>query len=100
VESSEGQQLMEAFDRLASALDGKFRSGNNSSIRVDAGGAAVWMATTACLVMLGMMFMGGLWASYAFQQAAAERAALRESQETQQAYLNVLLQNAKPQEPK
>ena len=91
---------MEAFDRLSQSIESRGRSNNTSSIRVDAGGAAVWMATTACLVMLGMMFMGGLWASYAFQQAAAERAALRESQETQQAYLNVLLQNAKPQEPK
>lgn len=98
MENAEGKLLIEAFDRMADALERKNRPHSSSSIRVDAGGAAVWMATTACLVMLGMMFVGGLWVSNTFQQAAAERASLRESQETQQAYLNVLLQNSKKDE--
>jgi hypothetical protein len=36
---------------------------NSSVITVNAGGVGIWIASTACLVMLGMMLVGGLWIS-------------------------------------
>lgn len=83
IEREELNQLSSGMRELANVL-GRFdalagRSG--TSIRVDAGGAAVWMATTACLVMLGIMLVGGFWITREFANADVERKELRRTME-------------------
>ena len=39
---------------------------SNATIAVNAGGMGVWIATTCCLVMLGMMIVGAFWLSSEF----------------------------------
>lgn len=92
----------EVADLRKDRADGSGQSISN--IRVDAGGAAIWgtawVSTVAASLMLGMAIIGALWVSSAFQQSAQERAALKETDATHQAYINVLMQKATPEESK
>ncbi len=69
-----------------------------SSIRVDAGGAAIWgtawVSTAAASLMLGMAIIGALWASSAFQEATQERAELRRTDNDIRDYMAAIYQAA------
>ena len=83
IEREELQQLSSGMRDLAGVL-GRFDAltgRGGTSIQVAAGGAAVWMATTACVVMLGMMLVGGFWVTREFSTSDAERKELRRMME-------------------
>jgi heme exporter protein D len=93
IADDERKALVEGMRSLASALhnfDGS--RGNSSNVRIEAGGAGVWLATTCCLVMLAVALVGSIWLSRELTRQDAEMAALRDRNETFQAYINVLMQ--------
>ena len=55
------ENLERRFDgiisKLSDVLSTTGNSGNQSHITINAGGVAIWMATTACLVMLAVNIM-------------------------------------------
>lgn len=82
-------------------------SNSSSTINVNMGGYGVLIAVSCAVISLVVLLCNGR--DIATMQAdmidkanvaRAERAALRESLDTQQAYLNVLLQNSKTKESK
>lgn len=97
--NSDAQQLTESLNRFADAFE-KAQSANRSSanIKVDAGGAGIWIATTCCAVMLSSFLIGAMWVSREFIRSDSERSEIREKLDVHQAYLNVLMQaEVKPQ---
>ena len=48
------ERFERASERLASALAAAGNSGNQSTITLNAGGTAVWIAVTACAMMLSV----------------------------------------------
>lgn len=93
IADDERKALVEGMRSLASALhnfDGS--RGNSSNVRIEAGGAGVWLATTCCLIMLAVALVGSIWLSRELTRQDAEMAALRDRNETFQAYINVLMQ--------
>lgn len=71
---------------------------SSASIKVHAGGAAVWvaawMASTCCAIMLGASFVGGFWISQEASSAAAERAELRSEIRDAKDYISATYQIA------
>lgn len=55
--------LADALDRFSRKADEILRSGttNTAKIEVNAGGVGVWIATTACCVMVAASLFMGLW---------------------------------------
>ena len=93
IADDERKALVEGMRSLASALhnfDGS--RGNSSNVRIEAGGTGVWLATTCCLIMLAVALVGSIWLSRELTRQDAEMAALRDRNETFQAYINVLMQ--------
>lgn len=56
-------ELTEALNRFSKKADELLSSGNRNTakIEVNAGGAGVWIATTACCVMVAVSMFMGLW---------------------------------------
>ena len=48
------ERFERASERLATALSAPGNTGNQSTITLNAGGVGVWIAVTACAVMLAM----------------------------------------------
>lgn len=55
--------LADALDRFSRKADEILRQGNTNTakIEVNAGGVGVWIATTACCVMVAASLFMGLW---------------------------------------
>ena len=94
IADDERKALVEGMRSLASALhnfDGS--RGNSSNVRIEVGGAGVWLATTCCLIMLAVALVGSIWLSRELTRQDAEMAALRDRNETFQAYINAIYRN-------
>lgn len=78
------KEIKEAVERMATNHTG---NQNVTTVRFESGGFGVWIAATSCLVMLGMMIIGGLWVSREFTRM--DRKA--EEQENKIDRANVLL---------
>lgn len=59
----EGARLAEALEKFSRKADQLMEAGNRNTaqIEVNAGGTGVWIATTACLVMVAVSLFMGLW---------------------------------------
>lgn len=63
---------------------------SNATIAVNAGGMGVWIATTACLVMLGMMVVGAFWLSSEFDRINSRFNDQTDTDSVQDAYIHKL----------
>lgn len=89
------------LNRILTQLKDKTNStSTTSTVSVNAGGMGVWLATTACLIMLGVVIVGALWASREFQRTDAQIAELRGQLGTTQSYLNAIYVQAPQLRPK
>ena len=51
-----------AVDRLQKELDRLLpRNSNNAKVEINAGGVGVWIASTACAIMVAVSLMLGMW---------------------------------------
>lgn len=59
----EGAKLAEALEKFSRKADQLMESGNRNTAKIDinAGGTGVWIATTACCVMVAVGLFMGLW---------------------------------------
>jgi heme exporter protein D len=79
---------------------GTFNGGaSRAEIHINAGGVGVWIATTACLVMLGVLVIGALWMQRELTRVDAELIAIRERAQAQQGYLNAIYRAAPNLQP-
>jgi len=93
------------MDRLAGLLEraenitGGPRSTTNGSatVQINAGGVAVWVAATACLVMLAVVLVGTIFVAVAMSDLNRQTQELRERDDMLQAYINVAY-GAQPEE--
>lgn len=76
------------------------KNANNAVITVNAGGVGVWVATTSCIAMLGIVIVGALWASREFSRVDQQLIELREENKTMQTYLSAIYQIAPSLKPK
>jgi uncharacterized spore protein YtfJ len=79
-------------DRLLSELLG--RNNSRAEITVNAGGVGVWVATTACIVMLAIVLVGSIWVSREFTRQDQAMIELREENKTMQSFLSAIYQIA------
>lgn len=108
ITEEERREFAKALHRFTSKadalLDGDLRnnSGNQSVNRItfEAGGAGVWIATTACLVMLAAMLVGGFWLSREFARVDKELNERKEEGQRMQSYLSAIYIQAPQLQPK
>lgn len=62
-DASSVDEVVKRVHRAMDEVEGMTKAGNKNVTRVEinAGGVGVWVATTACLVMLSVSFFLGLW---------------------------------------
>jgi hypothetical protein len=66
------------------------KNSNNAVITINAGGVGVWIATTACIVMLGMMVIGAFWVSSEFGSIKSRFNDQTDTDSVQDAYIHKL----------
>lgn len=89
-------ELTVALNRFIDRLDRMDRSGNTAQISVNAGGMGIWAAVTACLVMLGVSIVLGVFVATGMADLNRQTQELRQADATTQAYINAGL--VQPQE--
>lgn len=96
VDQGEELELAEALDRFSRKADRllKTENTNTAKIEVNAGGAGVWIATTACLVMLGIVVVREIQNAQNFARIetnfANEVKELREKDSAHDAWIQVI----------
>ena len=95
ISQDDKRELHDALIKMSNSLDRFSQSGQNmptntATVRIDAGGVGIWIATTACIVMLFVSMIGAMWASNEFRRADDERREMREKTELHQVYINSL----------
>ena len=100
MDSKEAAELIASFERIAKILEAPKSSGGAANVRIDAGGAGIWIATSACLVMLAASFIGSLWMASTIDDLRNQIRDLRERTDVQQAYINSLYTAPKAEESK
>lgn len=102
-DKDEQRQFMDAMQRFSDNADKlmSLNSGNTtSSIQVNAGGIGVWACLTACIMMLAMVMIGGMWMSREFNRIDREMTDRREGMERMQTYLSAIYAQAPHLKPK
>lgn len=103
----EGQEAANTLGRIHKTLDNLDQMATNqsgqqsvSSITVDAGGVGVWIASTACMVMLGVLIVGGLWMSRELNRIDVTMSERKEEADRMQTYLSAIYAQAPHLKPK
>ncbi len=91
---SELAQAEDAARRIAKVFGPVGTS--NANIHVNSGGFAVWLATTACLVMLALFWAYSDRVADAKIETDADIRELRGRINAQQAYINSIIRNGAP----
>lgn len=81
----------EAVDKV-SRMERAIHSGgtSNANFTLNAGAAGVWVATTCCLVMLGMVIVGAFWISSEFDRINSRFNDQTDTDSVQDAYIHKL----------
>jgi hypothetical protein len=61
---------------------------NTSSVQINAGGVGIWIAITACLIMLAVTMVGSIFIAIALSDLNRQTQELREADVVLQAYIN------------
>lgn len=81
-------------DRIMRDMFSSRSGGGNSTITVHHDGKGTWIAVTACLVMLGVMIVGGVigsvWLSREFARVDKELNERKEEGQRMQSYLSAI----------
>lgn len=94
-------KMIVAQQGLPSALDRRSSSGSaNSNINVSAGGIGVWACGTACLIMLAVSMVGGMWMSRELNRIDREMADRKDDAERARTYLSAIYAQAPQLQPK
>lgn len=80
-----------ALERVRRDLDMLLpKNTNNAVITVNAGGVGVWIATTACFVMLTALLVGAFWVSREFNRVDSRFNDQTDTDSVQDAYIQKL----------
>ena len=91
--AADHKELIEALDRFSSKTDMLLRSNgntNNSRVTISTDGIGVWVATTACMVMLAALIVGGFWVSREFNRIDSRFNDQTDTDSVQDAYIQKL----------
>lgn len=105
ISGDEIKQMIASLEEIRESLPpvGNRIGNSQAFITIDAGGLGVWVASTACLIMLALMIVGALWYSADRANTQAQLVELREENKTMQAFLSAIYIQAphlKPAEEK
>jgi ABC-type phosphate transport system permease subunit len=91
----EGEKLAEALEKFSRKADALLDGGNRNTtkIEVNAGGTGVWIATTACLVMLAVAAVAIPIGVGAYLSTQARMDKLAEKDEIHDAWIQTLNNN-------
>lgn len=81
---------------LIAAARGIVNQSPTSTVTISAGSIGVWVAATACLVALAAVMVGSIFVAIALSDLNRQTQELRQTNETQQAYINAAF--AQPEE--
>lgn len=90
-------EIKETVQRMATNHSGQQ---SVSSITIDAGSIGVWIAATACLVMLAALVVGGLWMSRELNRIDVTMSERKEEADRMQTYLSAIYAQAPHLKPK
>ena len=79
--------LLEELRQLRTALT-SLRNIGNPTVSINAGGMGVWVAATACFVMLAALMVGGFWISRELNQIEVRFSDMKNTNDIQDAYDN------------
>ena len=87
----ENQGAESALEKVRRDLDMLLpKNANNAVITVNAGGVGVWIATTACFVMLTALLVGAFWVSREFTRMDSRFNDQTDTDSVQDAYIQKL----------
>lgn len=89
-------ELAVALNRFSDRIDRLERVSSTAQISVNAGGAGLWAAVTACLVMLALSIVLAVFVASGMADLNRQTQELRQADATIQAYINAGL--VQPQE--
>ncbi len=90
-------EVLEEVRRVPPQVTGNQASGNRIEIQVNAGGIGVWIAATACLVVLAVTIVSAIFTSHEFTRQGRELQELREQDEIHDAWIQTLNKQQKAQ---
>ena len=95
------RQLTETWKDMQEALKQIRTSHKNSAqVHISAGGVGVWLATTACLIMLAAFLVSGFWILSESNKLQAELIELRAKDQQHDDYLSAIYIQAPELKPK
>lgn len=87
----ENQGAESALEKVRRDLDTLLpRNANSAVITINAGGVGVWIATTACIVMLAALLVGLFWVSREFTRLDNRFNDQTDTDSVQDAYIHKL----------
>lgn len=100
IPQGEKDEFIGAINKFLVRSDELIRSNSSASnITVNAGGVGVWVAVTACVVMLGMVMVGGFWVSSEFSRINVQFTKQADIDSVQDAYIHKLRAEQKQERP-
>lgn len=88
VEKDLETELRDLIPLLAAARGIVSTGSSNSTVVVQAGGVAVWLAVVACAVVVGMTMTAMIFVAIGMSDLNRQTQEIRQTNETQQAYIN------------
>lgn len=89
-------RLIREYQRLSGQTTGS----GNSTITVNAGGVGVWLACSACAIMLACGLVGAIWLSNEFRRYDNELTKLQARDKAHDAYVQSIWRAAPHLKPK
>ena len=90
-------EVLEEVRRVPPQIAGNQASGNKIEIQVNAGSVGVWIAATACLVVLAVTIVSAIFTSHEFARQGKELQELREQDQIHAAWTQTLNKQQKAQ---
>lgn len=95
------RRFSEAVERVHKVAERAHQANGNhgtSTVTINAGGIGVWIATTACAVMLASLLVGAFWVSREFTRLDARLNDQTDVDSVQDAYIHKLRAEQQKQE--
>lgn len=100
ISQGEKDEFIGAINKFLVRSDELMRTSSSASnITVNAGGIGVWFCAASCVVMLGMMLIGGFWISRELNRIDAQFTKQGDIDSVQDAYIHKLRAEQKQERP-
>jgi len=92
------REALKEYTEVMRRSNPSMNGGSNANINVSAGGIGIWVAATACIIMLSVLIVGGtiggMWLSREFSRIDKELQERKGENERAQSYLSSIFLRA------